>query len=749
MKSGSLFFSILFIFLTPSTVLAKSPDKFLIQKSLNALGFDAGTPDGIIGSGTRTAIRKFQESNGFDPTGKLDIRQKFFLLGSALDKNSISYLDIARIEGDITPVTNNVYLPLCLPRYDGYNSEDYLCGIFKNDNWIVDPKYMDAWVYEDNTVVTKNSEGYFVFDEHGKNRKTFKYINFHGKYGAASDFNDYYGAVDKFGEWKLKPSYHNLHSLGSGLFSYKDKEGGKNGIININGDVILKPQYDSIGGFYNGYAKIYDDKIGFINTDGALISEIVFDHAYDFGTSGMAPVKIGEKWGVIDTTGEWILEPTFDDVTSGTSSPYISLRKDWKWGVIKDKSGKWVLEPNLSYIGEFSSQVAVARNDKNLFGYIDISGKWLVKPQFKELPTRIYGEVGHFDKKENEERYYGLIKRDGSVLLEAKFDTINTHQNNFHRLTYGRMAVDNKGRDLGVFGEVYLTDEGKYFPAFARDNYVKFLKVCRGFMLDAETWTHERNWLTKPNLLREWIACLPHIRAWVKSGDKHALYYNYFLDNKNGQEWGRWLLAAADAGNPRAQTNLAISYDFGRTDHNIEKDKQKALYWYLQAAHNGEPTAQYNLGVKYGEGDSVPKNIKEAYYWTNQSIINGKGDPNFSRMKDAKRNKRLLAQWLTGGQQRSYKPATLLDLWNKSQSFARGNYRSKNDANTNNSGGAEWRQYSCTIFCKKGNLTTKISAPSARQASVISGGQLGWETGQMCLRAGLGLKTSQYGDCRP
>ena len=42
-----------------------------VQAALNALGYDAGTPDGIMGPSTRAAIRAFQEARGLEPTGRL------------------------------------------------------------------------------------------------------------------------------------------------------------------------------------------------------------------------------------------------------------------------------------------------------------------------------------------------------------------------------------------------------------------------------------------------------------------------------------------------------------------------------------------------------------------------------------------------------------------------------------------------------------------------------------------------------
>lgn len=46
-----------------------------IQARLNELGFNAGSPDGALGPGTRQAIRRWQSANGLPATGRLDAAQ--------------------------------------------------------------------------------------------------------------------------------------------------------------------------------------------------------------------------------------------------------------------------------------------------------------------------------------------------------------------------------------------------------------------------------------------------------------------------------------------------------------------------------------------------------------------------------------------------------------------------------------------------------------------------------------------------
>ncbi|MGB1557396.1 MAG: lytic murein transglycosylase [Oceanococcaceae bacterium] len=56
------------------------------QEKLNALGFEAGEPDGIVGSGTRAAIRRFQVQQQLVPDGYLDA-QLLRALGIPLDED--------------------------------------------------------------------------------------------------------------------------------------------------------------------------------------------------------------------------------------------------------------------------------------------------------------------------------------------------------------------------------------------------------------------------------------------------------------------------------------------------------------------------------------------------------------------------------------------------------------------------------------------------------------------------------------
>ena len=71
-----------------------------------------------------------------------------------------------------------------------------------------------------------------------------------------------------------------------------------------------------------------------------------------------------------------------------------------------------------------------------------------------------------------------------------------------------------------------------------------------------------------------------------------------------------WLIKAAEAGEPRGQSQLASFYRKGII---VTKDVSKALYWYKEAIKNNSDSARYNLANLYLDGlDGVPKNINTA-----------------------------------------------------------------------------------------------------------------------------------------
>ena len=111
--------------------------------------------------------------------------------------------------------------------------------------------------------------------------------------------------------------------------------------------------------------------------------------------------------------------------------------------------------------------------------------------------------------------------------------------------------------------------------------------------------------------LREW-------RPLAEAGDAKA-QYNLALMYDEGQgvpindaEAVKWYRLAAAQGHAKAQYNLALMYDTGR---GVPQDYAAAVKWYRLVAAQGYAKAQYNLALMYGLGQGVPLNNIKAYMW--------------------------------------------------------------------------------------------------------------------------------------
>ncbi len=70
--------------------------------------------------------------------------------------------------------------------------------------------------------------------------------------------------------------------------------------------------------------------------------------------------------------------------------------------------------------------------------------------------------------------------------------------------------------------------------------------------------------------------------------------------------------ALAKAGDPRAQSVLAIMYKYGES---VTLDLEEAYQWYHLAAVQGYPPAQFNVGLMLAEGRGVEQDEDEALKW--------------------------------------------------------------------------------------------------------------------------------------
>lgn len=137
---------------------------------------------------------------------------------------------------------------------------------------------------------------------------------------AVAQVKNKFGVIDKSGKWIVQPEYNFISGFNSGLSPFQKNENEKYGYMNLKGEIVIEPKYDSAGWFYEERAlvceeqKNYDDSTcGFINLKGEYITDKIFSQYHSLWFSeGLAMVCSGKNenllCGYIDKDGTQVLK---------------------------------------------------------------------------------------------------------------------------------------------------------------------------------------------------------------------------------------------------------------------------------------------------------------------------------------------------------------------------------------------------------------------------------------------------------
>ena len=87
------------------------------------------------------------------------------------------------------------------------------------------------------------------------------------------------------------------------------------------------------------------------------------------------------------------------------------------------------------------------------------------------------------------------------------------------------------------------------------------------------------------------------------------------------------MLKAAEAGHPKARTNIGYAY---ATGEGLKRDAKEATKWFRLAAVQGDMVAMDNLGYAHLNGDGVARSTTEAIAWYIKAAEQGYGPSQIS-----------------------------------------------------------------------------------------------------------------------
>ncbi len=93
------------------------------------------------------------------------------------------------------------------------------------------------------------------------------------------------------------------------------------------------------------------------------------------------PFCVDASCGLIDRSGNWLVKPNYSKLVP--SGPYWVVERASGLEGLLDAQGKVLIPPSFLDIGQFVDGLAPARGrESKNYGYIDISGKWVIEPRY-------------------------------------------------------------------------------------------------------------------------------------------------------------------------------------------------------------------------------------------------------------------------------------------------------------------------------------------------------------------------------
>jgi hypothetical protein len=375
----------------------------------------------------------------------------------------------------------------------------------------------------------------------------------------------------------------------------------KSGFLNYEFPDYLVPESLSEGIILTWNKQL--QSFGFVDTKGDVIIKFDFDDAKEF-SDGLAAVKKrrSSSWGFIDKKGKFVVEPIYDEAFSFSEKQAV-VRKDGKHAYIST-SGGLINIPN-SYLNVFDLQegksiVTNLSGDTIKYGFIDASGKEILKPNFDFIDNFEENTAVFVQKSEA-----GMLSADGKILIPARYDEIyrfdQSHylfqQNGLQGLVKidGTQVLPARYSAIGLFHEGLCAVKQSGLWGFA--NTAGELVIPCQFSEINSTFENGKASVQKPDI---WYLVQGNDTLKLPAYDEVLPYYGYCAAFRIGGLWGFLNQNGEESIEPKYDE---LVFNKGSVVFARSTTQDGSFIWSVVDAHGREvQTEKYNEVVRFSDG---------------------------------------------------------------------------------------------------------------------------------------------------
>jgi len=239
-----------------------------------------------------------------------------------------------------------------------------------------------------------------------------------------------YAIFDNLGNQITPHEFDHMSYAGEDLLIAQ--RGDRFGHIDRAGSVVTPFNFDLVGGFYDERAIVIVDGLGgYVDPQGEVVIPVQFVGAGEFREGRAKASPYGLLYGFIDTEGDMVIEPIYDEVWDFEGGVAITLRRVAQ-GVVRvmtlDKYGENVLTTpttgffkwrgaRIAYNNPIDGPVGV---NFHLMALLDDDGDMLTGFIFNDI-LDFHEGLAVALRPSDHALYYGLINRYGATIVPTLF----------------------------------------------------------------------------------------------------------------------------------------------------------------------------------------------------------------------------------------------------------------------------------------------------------------------------------------
>ena len=222
-----------------------------------------------------------------------------------------------------------------------------------------------------------------------------------------------------------KCKYEELGGFTEGLASVRQNK--KLGYINTSGEEVIKCQFTECRNFHNGVAQVaVEGKWGLIDKLGNFLIPPVFNMVSYYSEGSIVCENSQGMWSYMGLNGEMAIDNLFSEARPFESGIAI-VKIDNRYGAI-DKLGNTVIPFEFDHIDTFgrgndSNVTGACKNGK--YGVIDRSGNTIIDFEYDYLHSCFNGLITVGFRKNLSQRKLGVITYTGETIIPCIYDNID------------------------------------------------------------------------------------------------------------------------------------------------------------------------------------------------------------------------------------------------------------------------------------------------------------------------------------